>query len=187
MRRFFASVKALYGIARFQAQWDSKEMEAAAMKLWARDILRYSWKELNAKLMFAKSMMHQDDWKHPDIAKILNGDKQAGAAGAAALSYRPATEVINALPKPVQDKTVGQAALDSLRDQLSLSVDAEKKARAEWRSNTQDEIQALVDKHLPYGKYQAPEHDVNGDLVGYVPTDIDHPVKGLAGLRQLSA
>jgi len=118
VKKFFASIMILYGASRYHSAWYTAEIERDAMRLWARDVIKYSWSELNQKLMFAKSMMHQEAWRHPDIATILNGDKQAGAAGQAALSYRPASEVLNALPKPPKNKAAGMAVLNSLREGL---------------------------------------------------------------------
>ena len=45
-------------------------------------------------LAYAKGMMYLPEWQWPDIGRILAGKKQEGAAGQAALSYRPASEVL---------------------------------------------------------------------------------------------
>ena len=102
INRFFARLKVIYGAARYSSVFPDEAAEACAKREWGKDILRYSPHELLAKIQYAKAMSHKGQWRWLDIGLILAGDRPGGAAGQAAMSYRPATEVIglpNLAPK----------------------------------------------------------------------------------------
>jgi hypothetical protein len=174
VNQFFTLLGGVYGAALCNAQWPDKEALKLAKKVWAAEICKYNWQQLQGKLQHAMAMKHQAEWRYPDIGQILNGDKQPGASGIAAASYKPASEALAALPAPPQDKSKGQAMLDSLRAELDASSDEERQAAKKRNDDDREMLARLEQKHLPYGKYQRPVSMGDGS-VQYVATDIDHP------------
>lgn len=100
INRFFAKLKVIYGAARYSSVFPDQYAEASAKREWGKDILQYSLEELLEKILYAKAMSHQKEWRWLDIGLILAGDKPIGAAGQAAMSYRPAAEVMGLPPPP---------------------------------------------------------------------------------------
>jgi hypothetical protein len=162
--KFFALMKAIYGAARYQSQWDSQEAEKASMQVWAPKIAAFTDNELSDKLHYAQSMSYLPEYKFPDVGMILRGEQQVGAAGQAALSYRPASEVLG-LPKKatVEAKSKGQAFLDHLREDIDKHADKRRKSLTAAEDEAQADIQRLVEKHVPFGKYHGPHTDVDGN------------------------
>jgi len=130
-------IKVVYGSSRYASVWDTDTLEKAAMKLWAPDILKYTDSQLSEKLAYAKQMSYLQAWKFPDVGQILQGDRQEGASGQAALSYRHVSEVM-ALPKipTPESKAVGQAFLATLKANLRHSTaDTEKQRTEDYSEN----------------------------------------------------
>lgn len=185
--KFFAMLKVVYGAARYAATWDSEALETAAMKLWAPDILRYTDVQLSEKLAYAKGMSYLQEWRFPDVGLILRGDRQAGASGQAALSYKPASEVLALQNKPTSAVSAsGQAFLDDLRGDLDKDADKRKESLTAAYSEAQVEVDALVEKHLPYGYYQQEHVDDNGQVF-YRVSDRKHPAYPKGKLGELTA
>lgn len=88
MSWFFASIRALYGAAKFASQWPTEDDERAAKNMWAPSIVKRQRWELENCLHFAKANMHTKQYRFPDIALILQADSQPGASGQAAASFR---------------------------------------------------------------------------------------------------
>ena len=104
-------------MAKCNAQWPTDDALRASKKVWAGEICKYTWPQLHDKLIHAQHMLREPEWRFPDIGQILSGSRQPGAAGQAALSYRPVDEVMG-LPAPERDKTKGNAILQALREGL---------------------------------------------------------------------
>ena len=179
-------MKVIYGVALYSSVWDTDELERAAKKLWAPDILKYTDEQLTAKLHYAKGMSYLQDWKFPNIAMILNGDRQAGASGQAALSYRPAAEVLALQNKPTNAaRANGQAFLDDLRANIDNDADKRRKSLTAAQAEAQADIQRLVDKHLPFGFYQEEHVDETGQKF-YTTSTKKHPMYPKGKLSEIT-
>ena len=168
VNRFFQSLTLLYGSPKMKATWPTPELKLGAKKIWAEKIIRLGWQELNKRLEYAQSQMHMKEWEWPNIALILRGEQQPGAGGLAAQSYRDASDVL-ALPSRKSDRTASQAALDTLRADLDVSLQEKDKAATEQHRAERAELRRLENKHVPFGYYL--RETESGD---YVPATIRH-------------
>ena len=122
---FFGLLRAMYGKARFESAWGTEEELRVAKRFWAGDIAKYSKQELERKVEFAKGMLHHKDWRFPDVAVVLKGDRQTeGQGGMANLSYQPANKVMGAprLSGPSKDELKAQRRITAKAYQIINSL-----------------------------------------------------------------
>jgi hypothetical protein len=72
---FFELLRAVYGAARYEAQWPDQTHEQAAKTLWKERIGRFSEGELKSAIDNAQrmSMNGEKEWQWPNIGLILSG------------------------------------------------------------------------------------------------------------------
>ena len=74
VKRFFARINTIWGVALYRAQYPDDSAERLAMREWAFDVIKYSHQELEDRLAYAKEQMAVDpEWRYPNIALILRG------------------------------------------------------------------------------------------------------------------
>ena len=168
---FFARLETIFGKGRFNANYPDKSALNAAKNEWVMDIGKLSREQIDKKLSLCKALMADSDiW--PDPGKILSLTATQGASGQAAMSYRPASEVLEALPEQTDEtRAVGRACLDGLLDDLteeiSQSRDRSSSSHNAWLERHNQDMQKVIDR---YG-----ENYIRMTPNGPQPTDIPVP------------
>ena len=77
---FFARLKMIYGVSKFETQWPTDADLKMAKREWAENIGKLSKQEIDGALDNTKKNLHEREWQWPNIGLILSGAKNNNPA-----------------------------------------------------------------------------------------------------------